>query len=82
MEEDDSGAENIAYCVPSMVLEHFLRGYLEEQEDEGGEVAGGLPMLGLRWQRCESRAMREGLGLPGDRHIGEVGGQRQFIPPL
>ena len=71
MEEDDGGAENIAYAVPAMVLEHFLQGHIEGSGEGADEVKRGLPMLGLRWQRCESRAMREGLGLPGAEHQGE-----------
>ena len=84
MDEDDGGVENIAYAVPAMILQRCLADHLEHAAggkaatttELAGEGAGaerteaGLPMLGLRWQRTESEAMRGALGLPEKAHQG------------
>ena len=86
MDEDDGGVENIAYAVPAMILQRCLTDHLvhaagekapaatDVQAGRGGAVteqtAAGLPMLGLRWQRTESEAMRGALGLPEKAHQG------------
>ena len=90
MDEDDGGVENIAYAVPSMILQRCLGDYLKQAagdktptaiDGQGGgsgvgteQTPAGLPMLGLRWQRTESEAMRGTLGLPEKAHQG-VGGE-------
>ena len=74
MDEDDGGVENIAYAVPAMILQRCLDDYLEQAGGGGAgaeQTAAGLPMLGLRWQRTESEAMRGALGLPEKAHQGE-----------
>ncbi len=60
MDDEEGGVENIAYAVPASVLQHVLSDF-----SENGPRLSGLPMLGLRWQRAESLAMREALGLHG-----------------
>ena len=72
-EDDGDGSENIAYAVPSMILEHVLADHSSSQEGLGGGGGGalaGLPMLGLRWQRGESQALREALGLKAREYQG------------
>ena len=67
---EGDGSENIAYAVPSMILEHFLTDHLS---CGNGGALSGLPMLGLRWQRGESQALRQALGLEAHKYQGESG---------
>ena len=57
-----------------MILEHVLADYYSQEggrlEGGGGGALSGLPMLGLRWQRGESQALREALGLKAREYQG------------
>ena len=71
VEDDVDVSENIAYAVPSMILEHMLADYTREAQRGGRGALSGLPILGLRWQRVESEALREALGLKAKEYQGE-----------
>jgi hypothetical protein len=56
-------AENVGYCIPAPVVQHFLR------DSEDGSV-DGLPSLGVLLQTMRSPALREARQMP----VGATGG--------
>jgi S1-C subfamily serine protease len=52
-----SGAEKIAYMVPTPVVEHFLEDVADGRYD-------GVPQAAFRWQRLEAADLRRKYGLP------------------
>ena len=57
-------AENISYIIPTPVVNHFIDDF-----ERNGRYTG-FPSLGVEWQRTESPALREALGMArGQRGI-------------
>ncbi|GAQ91114.1 HrtA/DegP protease [Klebsormidium nitens] len=54
-------AENIGYVIPTPVINHFLTDF-----ERNGQYTG-FPALGIAWQRMESPALRQSLGLRNDQ---------------
>lgn len=79
--DDDGGeyadAENVGYAVPSVLLRHVMRDLQHARAcspsgSGGGSGAAvlqlrGMPLLGVRLQGLESRALRAHLGLGPDQ---------------
>jgi hypothetical protein len=55
LKSDD--VENIGYVIPTPVIYHFLTDF------ERNSQYTGFPALGIQWQRMESPALRQSLGL-------------------
>lgn len=55
LKSDD--VENIGYVIPTPVIYHFLTDF-----ERNGQYTG-FPALGIQWQRMESPALRQSLGL-------------------
>eukprot|EP00798_Chlamydomonas_sp_ICE-L_P010087 gene10087-7982_t len=56
--DDDDGAENVGYAVPSLLLQSVLADF-----HKNGAYLEGTPVLGLRWQKMESPTLRACLGV-------------------
>lgn len=50
-------AENIGYVIPTPVIQHFLSDFRQN-----GRFTG-FPVMGMRWQRMESHALRSAYGM-------------------
>jgi S1-C subfamily serine protease len=59
-----SDAEGIGYVIPTPIIHHFLSDYVRHG------VVTGFPVLGIKWQRLESAALRSAYGLgPRDKGV-------------
>lgn len=56
-----SDVENIGWIIPTPVILHFLDDYLRN----GAFTA--FPVLGIKWQRMESQALRSSFGMRADQ---------------
>ena len=56
-----SDVENIGWIIPTPVIHHFLDDYLRN----GPNTA--FPVIGMKWQRMESEALRSSFGMTKDQ---------------